>query len=125
MRAVSGPGYRPPHDRGRPRGLRIVDPVVQASPSQGVVQIAAAVGGEHGDRWRLGDERAEFGHSDRRLAQEFEQQRLEFVIGAVDLVDQQDRGSRPAVPNALQNGAVDKVFLGVQVGLVDPGDPTS
>ena len=125
MSAVAAPGtVRRTIAAARDR-LRVVDPVVQAAPSQSVVQIAAAVGGEHRDRRPLGDERPQFGHRDRRLAQELQQQRLEFVVGTVDLVDQQHRGSRAAVSDALQDRAVDKIFLGVQVGLVDPGGPRS
>ena len=93
--------------------------MVQTAPAQCVVQIAAAVGGQYRHRWALGDERAEFGDRDRRLAEELQQQRFEFVIGAVDLVDQQDRLSGPAVANAGQDGPVNQIGLGVQVRFIE------
>ena len=43
------------------------------------------------DRRHRGAERAELGHGDRVVGQDLEQERLELVVGPVDLVDQQDR----------------------------------
>ena len=103
----------------RAHRLRVVDPVVQAAPPQRVVQIAAAIGGQHHHRRSVGDKGTQFRHCHRGLTQEFQQQRLEFVFGTVDLVDQQYRRRRPAVPHALQDRPVHQIRLGVQVGLVD------
>ena len=36
-------------------------------------------------------ERAELGHGDRVVGEDLEQERLELVVGAVDLVDEQHR----------------------------------
>ena len=47
------PRHRPAHDARRAHRVRIVDPVVEASPPQCVVQVTAAVGGEHDDRRAL------------------------------------------------------------------------
>ena len=88
-------GHRPAQDLGGPLRRREVDPVVEAAAAQRVVQLAAAVGGQHHDRRRVGGERAELRDGDRGLAEELEQQRLELVVGPVDLVDQQHR-RRPA-----------------------------
>src|SRR5882757_3703315 len=39
-----GTGHGAAHDVGSPSRFRVVDPVVEAAPAQGVVQVAAAVG---------------------------------------------------------------------------------
>ena len=43
-------GTAPPDDGRRPLEIRVVDPVVEAAALQRVVELAAAVGGEHDDR---------------------------------------------------------------------------
>ena len=84
---------------GRPRAddldlaleARVVDPVVEAAPLERVVQLAGAVGGQHHER-RLGrGDGAEL--RDRHLPgrEHLEQERLELVVRAVHLVDQQHR----------------------------------
>ncbi len=91
--------------------------MVQADPSQCVVQVAAPVGGEHHDGRAGRSEGAELRDGDGELPQELEQQRLEFVVGAVDLVDEQDGGSVAAMADAAQDRAFEEILLGVQVGL--------
>ena len=103
-----------------PVAVRIVDPVVEAAPTQRVVQVAAAVRRQHHHRRHRGGERAEFGHRHRRLTEEFEQQRLEFVVGAVDLIDEQHRRGRPAVADAAQDRPLGQELLGEQVRLAQP-----
>ena len=78
----------------------MVDPVVEAAPLERVVQLAGAVGGEHDDRRHGGADGAEL--RDRHLVrrQHLEQERLELVVGPVDLVDQQHRRCLPGAPAA-------------------------
>jgi hypothetical protein len=71
--------------------------VVQAAPLERVVQVPGPVRGEHGDRGQGRLLGAEFRDRDRRLGQQLEQERLELVVGPVDLVDEQDGGTRPGV----------------------------
>ena len=47
------------------------------------------------------------GHGDRPLGQQLEQERLEILVGAVDLVDQQHGGQRPGVLDRAQQRPVD------------------
>ena len=59
---------------------------------------------------------------------DLEQQRLELVVGPVDLVDQQHRRRRPVVPHAAEDRSLDQVLLAEQVGLAQRlvlrlGDP--
>ena len=66
---------------------------------------------------RLGAEHADLGDRDLEVGQDFEQVRLELVVGTVDLVDQQhrwrtlDRFDRP------QQRPLDQETLAVQLGL--------
>ena len=74
-------------------GVGIVDPVIDAAAPQRLVQFARAVRGEDHDRALGRAQRAALGNRDLEVGEEFEQERLEFVVGAVDLVDQQHRRS--------------------------------
>ena len=67
------------------------DPVVEAATLEGVVQLAGAVGGQDHQRRLLGPDRADLGDRDLEVGEQLEQERLELVVGAVDLVDEQDR----------------------------------
>ena len=79
------------HDLDLPVQARVLDPVVEAAALERVVQLAGAVGGEHDDRRGRRGDRAELG--DRHLVgrEHLEQERLELVVGPVDLVDEQHR----------------------------------
>ena len=54
------------------------------------------------------------------LAQELEQQRLELVVGPVDLVDEEHGRSRAVVADAAQDRPLVQELLGEQVGLGQP-----
>ena len=53
------------------------------------------------------------------LRQQLEQERLEVVVGAVDLVDQQHRGPRAGVLERAQQRAADQVVGAEQVLLAE------
>ena len=53
---------------------------------------------------------AEFGNRDLEVGQEFEQEGLEFLVGAVDLVDQQNR--RGLAPDGRQQRPLEQIVLG-------------
>ena len=72
-------------------GGRVADPVVEATPLQCVVELARAVGREDHDRRLVGDDRADLRDRDLEVRQQLEQERLELVVSAVDLVDQEHR----------------------------------
>ena len=101
--------HAPAHDLDLALGRRVVDPVVQAAALDRVVQVARAVGGEHDDRRVRGPDRAELRDRHRRLGEQLEQERLEVVVGAVDLVDQQHRRPRPGVLERAQQRPADQV----------------
>src|SRR5579859_169127 len=68
----------------------VVDPVVEAAPLQRVMDLAGAVGGDDDEGRPLGGDRAELGDRDLEIAQQLEQEGLELLVGAVDLVDQSE-----------------------------------
>jgi hypothetical protein len=71
----------------------VFDPVVEASPLEGVVHVAGAIRGQH-DEWRLlGPKRPELGDRHRVVGQDLEKECLEFVVGPVDFVNDQHRRS--------------------------------
>ena len=78
-------------DRELAQRVGIVDPVVEAAPLDRVVDLARAVRRDDDDRRLRRADRAELGNRDLEVGQHFEQIRLERLVGAVELVDQQHR----------------------------------
>ncbi len=72
-------------------GRRVVDPVVEAAALERVVDLARPVRGQDHPRRGLGLDRADLGDRDLEVRQDLEQVRLELLVGAVDLVDEQHR----------------------------------
>ena len=68
---------------------RVADPVEERAALERVVQLARAVRGEDHGRLAAGADRAELGDRDLEVGEHLEQERLELLVGAVDLVDQQ------------------------------------
>ena len=107
MRAIcsandaSMPGWRGAQDRRLAVDVGKVEIMIEATPAQRVGEFARAVGGQHDARDRERLDGSELGDRHLEVGQQFEQERLEFLVGAVDFVDQQDRrvlrgGSRRA-----------------------------
>ena len=65
--------------------------MIEAAPAQRVGEFAGAVRGQHHARDRDGLDGAELGDADLKVREQFQKERLEFLVGAVDLVDQQHR----------------------------------
>jgi len=91
--------------------------VVQAAPLERVVHIAGAVARQHDDRRPLGPEGAELGHGDLPVGQHLEEVRLELVVRAVDLVDEEDWRWALSRLDRPQQRALDQEALLVQLGL--------
>jgi len=73
------------------------------------VQVARAVRREDHDRLLLGVQRADLGDRHRRLREQLEEERLELLVGAVDLVDEQHRRPRAVVLERREQRALDEV----------------
>ena len=68
---------------------RVTHPLVKAATFERVMHLARAVRCDH-DQWRtFGLDHADFGDRHLVFRQDFEQERLERFVGAVDFVDQQ------------------------------------
>src|SRR5204862_530620 len=115
---VTGP---PAHDLHLALWARVVDPVVQAAALDRVVQVTRAVGRQHDRRRVRGDDRAELGDRHAGLAEQLEQERLEVVVGAVDLVDQQHGRPRAGVLERAQQRPRDQVVAAEEVLLAQRG----
>ena len=96
---------------------RIADPVVEAAPFEGVVELTGAVGGEDHQRRAAGRDGPDLGDADLEVGEQLEQERLELVVGPIDLVDQQH--GPVAGPDCLQERALKKELWAEQ--LVDSG----
>src|SRR5579872_28787 len=68
---------------------RVVDPEVQATAAQCVAQLARAVAGEHHVRNLSRPNRPDLGDAHLKVREDLEQKRLELLVRAVHLVDQQ------------------------------------
>ena len=97
--------------------VRVVDPVVQAPPLERVVQLARAVRRQDDGRLVLGGDRPQLGDRHGEVGEELEEERLELVVGAVDLVDEQH--GRPVVLERLQQRALHEEAPREQVALLD------
>ncbi len=64
---------------------------MQTAAFQRIAQIAGAVGGEQNDRWNDRADGADFRDCHLIVGQDLQQESLKFLVGLVDLVDQQDR----------------------------------
>jgi hypothetical protein len=89
--------------------------LIQAAPLEGVVDFARAVRGQDHERRLAGANRPELGNRDLKLRQELEQVSFEFLIGPIDLVDQQDRGPRSGRVDGLQQRPFDEERICVQL----------
>src|SRR4029453_12326755 len=70
---------------------RMFDVQVQTPPSQGIADLTAAIRREDDVRWVLGADRPELRNRHLKIRQDLEQERLEALVRAIDLVDEQDR----------------------------------
>src|SRR5215213_9787536 len=114
---LGDPGNAQLHDRDLALDRRVADPVVEAAPLERVVQLARPVRGKDHVRPALRGDRAQLGNRDLEVRQHLEQERLELLVGAVDLVDQQD--DVVVRLDRLEQRAPDQVHLSEELGLVD------
>jgi enoyl-CoA hydratase/carnithine racemase len=71
------------------RRVRVIHPMIEAAPLERIMHLAGAVRGDddNGRRWRL--DGAQFRDRGLKIGQDFEQEGLEGLVGAVQFVDQQ------------------------------------
>ena len=86
----------------------IADPVIEAAPLQRVVDFAGAVRGDDHDRRMRRLDGAELGDRHLEIGQHLEQEGLERLVGAVELVDQQHRRAGRVGLERLQQRPLDQ-----------------
>ena len=83
--------------------------MVEAAALHRIVKVTRAVRGQHDDR-RVGrPDRADLGDRHCGVGEQLEQERLEVVIRAVDLVDQQDGRPRAGVLERAEQRTANQV----------------
>ena len=92
-----------------------IEIMVEAAAAQRVGEFAGGVRGQDHARDRERADDAEFGNRDLEVRQQLEQERLEFLVGAVDLVDQQHR--RRLAPDGAEQRPLEQIVLGEDPGL--------
>ena len=93
----------------------IGNPLIQAAALQRVVHFARAVRREDHER-RFGcADRAELGNRDLKFGEQLEQVALELLVGAIDLVDQQNGGPRARRIDRLQQRPLDQERFAVEL----------
>ena len=95
-RRSSAPGTLRAQDADLLLEAGMLDVEVQAAAPERVADLARAVRGQDDVRRVLRPDRAELRDRDLEVGQHLEQERLEAVVGAIDLVDEQHR--RPVAP---------------------------
>ena len=101
----------------------MVDPVVEAAPLERIVELAGAVGGEDDDRRDRRLDGAELGDRDLPGGEHLEQERLELVVRAVDLVDEQ-QGRALLEGGQDRPGQQEPLVVQALLGLLGVGTPT-
>ncbi len=81
------------------------------------MHFAGAVRGDDHDRRMRGLHRAQFRDRHLKIAQDFEEKRLERLVGAIDLVDQQDRRAAGVGLERLKERPLDQKTFGEYVAL--------
>ena len=79
------------------------------------MHVAGAVRGDDDQRRHRGAERAELGDRDRIVGEHLEQECLELVVGAVDLVDEQHRWGAFTVRDRAQERPAYQKSLAVEL----------
>ena len=80
--------------------------MIKAAPTQRVAKLTRAVGCQDDIRNRRGDDRSKFGNGDLEIGQHFQQIGFELFVGAVDLINQQNRWRRHA--DGFEQGAFEQ-----------------
>ena len=70
------------------------------------MELPGAIRGENHDWWRLCDDSSYLGDGDLEVRQQLEEERFEFIIRTVDLVNQQN--TLISGPNCFQEGTLEE-----------------
>ena len=93
----------------------VLNPLVQAPALERVVHLARAIGCEDDQRRFEGPHGPELGNGDLVFGEQLEQKPFELLVGAIDFVDEQDRGTRAERIDRLKQRSLDEKGLAVEV----------
>jgi len=108
-------------DRQLAFALGITDPLIQATALQRIMHFARAIRRHHDEGRMLGAHRAVFGNRYLEVRQQFEQERFERFVGAIDLVDQQHAPRARMIfigQQRLEQRALQQEFAAIQRAVV-------
>src|SRR5699024_1411202 len=108
LQASAGVGRLDLHDGAFAFGVGVINPVVQATTLDGVVDFTRAIGGDDDNRALLGANRANLGHGYLKIRQQFQQVGLERLVGPIELVNQQYKQAFHGGFQCLQQGAANQ-----------------
>jgi hypothetical protein len=106
----------PPRRLGHLRGhdpqflveVRQIDPEIQTAPLERIVQLSRPVRRDDHDRRNLCADRPELGDGDLKIGEELQQEALELLVGAIELVDEQHRTPRRGAAQCLEQRAFEQ-----------------
>src|SRR6185437_2628292 len=104
-----------PQDLELALGGGVVDPEIEAAALQRVMDLARAVGGDDDDRRLLGLDHAQLRDRHLEIAEQLQQERLERLVRAVELIDQQNLGAADLALQVLQQRPFDQEPFGENV----------
>src|SRR5215467_11431446 len=88
---------------------RVLDVKIKTAAPQRIADVSSTFRREHYIGYVLGLDRSQLGNRDLEVRQHLQQKRLETIVGAIDLVDQQHRWTFEASDRAKQR-SLEQVF---------------
>ena len=93
----------------------VVDPVVEAAPFERVVYLPCSIACQNDTGRSLGPYGADLRNAHGKVAEHLQQERLELLVGPIDLIDQQHRGDCAPVLERPQQRTPNEKFLAEDV----------
>src|SRR6187549_3387813 len=94
---------------------REFDPVVDAAALESVMNFAGPVGCDDDDGGMSGGECAELGDGDLPVGQELEEKTFKFLVGAVELVNEEDGRAVGMIFDGLKERSLEQKFFGKDI----------
>src|SRR6266498_1062551 len=95
----------------------IIDPEVQAAPLERIVDFACTIRCDHHEWRAISLDRADLGDRYLEIGEDFQQKGFEFLVAAVNFIDQQYHLTFPGFLNCLQQWPLEQKFTTKQFSL--------
>src|SRR5215210_1556056 len=89
--------------------------MIETAPLERVVDLARAVRSEDDDRDVLGADGADLGDGHLEVGEELQEEGFQLLIGAVDLVDEEDGSALVSGVDRLQERSLEEELLGEEI----------